>query len=181
MSTHYPTVTVLFRALTHVFGSFTTVFKPITHLLTVFWHLGHVFDCYQPYSMVTVPFQALTHVFGSFATVFKPITHVSTVFIQKTMKLNTMKPIRKPGELSELLTTNIMERFWKLLCRHNNINPSAICVGDIVEAQISFEGIWLKGNRSKMIVILRAIMVLDKGVHDVSVSVSPTASLTNRF
>ena len=37
-----------------------------------------------------------------------------------------------------------------------------------MEAQISFEGIQLKGKRSKMVIVLRAITVLDKGVHDVS-------------
>ena len=40
-----------------------------------------------------------------------------------------------------------------------------------MEVQISFEGIRLKGNRSKMVIILRAITVLDKGVLDVSVHV----------
>jgi hypothetical protein len=43
-----------------------------------------------------------------------------------------------------------------------------------VEAQISFEGIRLKGNRSKMAIILRAITVLDKRAHDVSTYISPT-------
>jgi hypothetical protein len=38
-----------------------------------------------------------------------------------------------------------------------------------MEVQISFEGIRLKGDRSKMAVILRAITVLDKELHDVSV------------
>jgi len=56
----------------------------------------------------------------------------------------------------------------KIEIRHYNINPITIHVGDIVEAQISFEGIRLKGNRSKMAIILRAITVLDKGAHDVS-------------
>ena len=83
------------------------------------------------------------------------------------MKLNTMKPTRKQGEPSESSSTSIMRKF-QLLCRHHEINPSAIRVGDIVEAQISFEGIRLKGNQSKMAVILRAITLLDKGAHDVS-------------
>jgi hypothetical protein len=56
----------------------------------------------------------------------------------------------------------------KYACRHYEINPNAIRVGDIVEVQISFEGIRLKGNRSKMAIILRAITLLDKGVLDVS-------------
>jgi hypothetical protein len=49
-----------------------------------------------------------------------------------------------------------------------------------VEAQISFEGIRLKGNRSKMAIILRAITMLDKRAHDVSASISSTyTQLTN--
>jgi hypothetical protein len=50
-----------------------------------------------------------------------------------------------------------------------------------VEAQISFEGIPLKGKRSKMAIILRAITVLDKGVHDVSMHDRLTVVTTNRF
>ena len=45
--------------------------------------------------------------------------------------------------------------------RHKEIPPNAICVGDIIEAQLSFEGIRLKGNRCKMIVILKALTLLD--------------------
>ena len=55
--------------------------------------------------------------------------------------------------------------------RHYDINPKAIRVGDIVEVQVSFEGIQLKGNRCKMVIILRAITVLDKGAHNVSMYV----------
>ena len=62
------------------------------------------------------------------------------------------------------------------MCRPHNINPNAIRAGDIVEAQISFEGIQLKGNRSKMAIILRAVTVLDKGVHDVSLYLPPKAA-----
>ena len=43
-------------------------------------------------------------------------------------------------------------------------------VGDVVEAQISFEVIWLKGKHQKMIVILRALTLLDKGALLVSKS-----------
>jgi hypothetical protein len=46
--------------------------------------------------------------------------------------------------------------------------------GDIVEAQISFESIRLKGNQSMMAIILRAITMLDKRAHDVSASISST-------
>ena len=50
---------------------------------------------------------------------------------------------------------------------------NAIHVGDIVEAQILFEGIRLKGNRSRMAIKLRAITVLDKRVREVSNTRSP--------
>jgi len=52
--------------------------------------------------------------------------------------------------------------------RHKEIPPNAIHVGDIVEAQLSFEGIRLKGNRCKMIVVLRALTLLDKELLEVS-------------
>ena len=52
--------------------------------------------------------------------------------------------------------------------RHKEISPNAIRVGDIVEAQLSFEGIRLKGNRCKMIVVLRALTLLDKEPLEVS-------------
>jgi len=35
-------------------------------------------------------------------------------------------------------------------------------VGDVVEAQISFEVIWLEGKCQKMIIVLRALTLLDK-------------------
>ena len=46
--------------------------------------------------------------------------------------------------------------------RHHDVVPNAFRVGDVVEAQISFEVIRLKGKRQKMIVILRALTLLDK-------------------
>ena len=52
--------------------------------------------------------------------------------------------------------------------RHYEISPNTFRVGDVVEAQISFEVIQLKGQRQKMIVILRAITLLDKGALEVS-------------
>ena len=76
---------------------------------------------------------------------------------------------RKEGRGTKwVLNYQSNEPSWKYASRHYEINPNAIRVGDIVEVQISFEGIWLKGNRSKMAIILRAITVLDKGVLDVS-------------
>jgi hypothetical protein len=56
------------------------------------------------------------------------------------------------------------------LYRHYEITPNAIRVGDVVEAQISFAVIRLKGQRQKMIIILRALTLLDKGALEVSES-----------
>ena len=52
--------------------------------------------------------------------------------------------------------------------RHYEIAPNAFRVGDVVEAQISFDVIQLRGQRQKMIVILRALTLLDKGALEVS-------------
>jgi len=52
--------------------------------------------------------------------------------------------------------------------RHHEVAPSIFHVGDIVEAQLSFEVIRLKGKCSKMIVVLRALTLLDKGEVEVS-------------
>ena len=54
--------------------------------------------------------------------------------------------------------------------RHYDITPKAFRIGDIVEAQISFEVIRLRGHRQKLIVILRALTLLDKGALNVSES-----------
>ena len=61
-------------------------------------------------------------------------------------------------------------QFDKLDDRHYDIAPNAFCVGDVAEAQISFEVIRLKGKCQKMIVILRALTLLDKGPLEVSES-----------
>jgi len=52
--------------------------------------------------------------------------------------------------------------------RHHEIAPNAFRVGDVVEAQVSFEVIRLRGDRQKMILILRALTLLDKGALEVS-------------
>jgi len=52
--------------------------------------------------------------------------------------------------------------------RHYDVAPNAFRIGDVVEAQISFEVIRLKGKRQKMIVILRALTLLDKEALEVS-------------
>jgi hypothetical protein len=54
--------------------------------------------------------------------------------------------------------------------RHYDLAPNVFQVGDVVEAQISFEVIRLRGQRLKMIVILRALTLLDKGPLEVSKS-----------
>jgi hypothetical protein len=54
------------------------------------------------------------------------------------------------------------------LYRHHEITPNAFRVGDVVEAQISFVVIQLRGQRQKMIVIMRALTLLDKGALEVS-------------
>ena len=56
------------------------------------------------------------------------------------------------------------------LYRHYEITPNAFRVGDVVEAQISFALIRLRGQRQKMIIILRALTLLDKGALEVSES-----------
>ena len=56
------------------------------------------------------------------------------------------------------------------LYRHQEITPSAFRVGDVVEAQVSFAVIQLRGQRQKMILILRALTLLDKGALEVSES-----------
>jgi len=53
--------------------------------------------------------------------------------------------------------------------RHYEVAPSIFRVGDIAEGQLSFKVIRLKGKRSKMIVVLRALTLLDKGEVEVSV------------
>ena len=54
--------------------------------------------------------------------------------------------------------------------RHYEIAPNTFRVGDVVKAQISFEIIWLRGQCQKMIIILRALTLLDKGALEVSKS-----------
>ncbi|KAM6491408.1 hypothetical protein JOM56_013182 [Amanita muscaria] len=45
--------------------------------------------------------------------------------------------------------------------KHKKINPIKFRIGDIVEAQISFVTYQLRGNKYKLIVVLRAITLLD--------------------
>lgn len=54
--------------------------------------------------------------------------------------------------------------------RHYDLAPNSFHVGDVVEAQISFELIPLRGQRQKMIIILRALTLLDKEALEVSPS-----------
>jgi len=41
------------------------------------------------------------------------------------------------------------------------IDPTKFKIGDIVEAQISFIGVPLKGRRVRMLVVLRALTIID--------------------
>jgi len=41
------------------------------------------------------------------------------------------------------------------------MDPTRFKIGDIVEAQVSFVGIPLKGGKAKMLVVLRALTLLD--------------------
>ena len=43
----------------------------------------------------------------------------------------------------------------------DTVNPQIFCIGDIVEAQVSFIAAPLKNNKYKMIVVLRSIALLD--------------------
>jgi len=91
--------------------------------------------------------------------------------MSKRTKLNIMKRARKveeQSELNRLLDISPELRANKFNDRHYDVAPNAFRVGDIVEAQISFEVIWLKGKRQKMIVILRALTLLDKEALEVS-------------
>ncbi|RDB19552.1 hypothetical protein Hypma_013354 [Hypsizygus marmoreus] len=45
--------------------------------------------------------------------------------------------------------------------RYKNIDPIKLKIGDIVEAQVSFVAVLLKGKRFKMLVVLRAVTLLD--------------------
>jgi hypothetical protein len=47
------------------------------------------------------------------------------------------------------------------LNRVDTVNPHVFCVGDIVEAQVSFIAVPLKNHKYKMIVVLRSIALLD--------------------
>jgi hypothetical protein len=77
--------------------------------------------------------------------------------------------------------STVINQSWKLICRHEDTIPNAIRIGDIVEAQISFVGIRLKGNRMKMALVLRAITMLDKGARDVSLHISPDMAHINKY
>ena len=41
------------------------------------------------------------------------------------------------------------------------MNPNRISIGDAIEAQVSFSIVPLKGRKYKMVIILRAITLLD--------------------
>lgn len=47
------------------------------------------------------------------------------------------------------------------LSRYKEMDPTRFKIGDIVEAQISFVGVPLKGGKAKMMTVLRALTLLD--------------------
>jgi hypothetical protein len=47
------------------------------------------------------------------------------------------------------------------MARYAEMDPTRFKIGDIVEAQVSFVGIPLKGGKAKMLVVLRALTLLD--------------------
>lgn len=48
-----------------------------------------------------------------------------------------------------------------LYCRYNKIQPIKVQTGDIVEVQVSFSTVPLKGDRFKMLLVLRSIAIID--------------------
>jgi len=46
-------------------------------------------------------------------------------------------------------------------CRYEKMDPTRFKVGDIVEAQILFVGVPLKGGKAKLMIVLRALTLLD--------------------
>jgi len=72
------------------------------------------------------------------------------------------------------------------LSRHDRTDPTKFKIGDIVEAQVSFVGVPLKGGKVRMMAVLRALTLLD--CHHSMVRVKPfgsfnsyTTSLTQRY
>lgn len=53
--------------------------------------------------------------------------------------------------------------------RYCTIDPTKFRIGDIVEAQVSFTSVPLKEKKYKMIIVLRALTILDSTVVKVSV------------
>lgn len=45
--------------------------------------------------------------------------------------------------------------------RYNDADPMVFKIGDIVEAQVSFVGVPLRGDKVKLMVVLRALSLLD--------------------
>ena len=58
-----------------------------------------------------------------------------------------------------MATTRI---YYILVHRYITINPVKFQCGDIVEAQLSFQTVALKEGKHKMLVVLRALTLLDE-------------------
>ena len=56
-----------------------------------------------------------------------------------------------------------------LQCRFQQCEPQTFRKGDIVQAQLSFVVIPLKGGRRKMLTVLRSLALLDRSFSQVSI------------
>jgi hypothetical protein len=52
-------------------------------------------------------------------------------------------------------------------CRYKKIDPIKVQTGDIVEVQVSFSTVPLKGDRYKMLLVLRSIAIIDTALTQV--------------
>lgn len=83
------------------------------------------------------------------------------------MKWNTLK---KSSNLTEAQSKIYIIVSTKCLYynRFISINPIQIRMGDIIEAQVSFVVVPLKGRKYKMLIVLRAIAIIDSSLVKVS-------------
>ena len=59
------------------------------------------------------------------------------------------------------ILTKLMTHRKYYVCRYNTWEPQMFCISDIVQAQLSFAVIPIKGGRRKMLSILRSLALLD--------------------
>jgi hypothetical protein len=63
---------------------------------------------------------------------------------------------------AQLLFKDPFDRTATEVHRYISIKPGCICVGDLVELQVSFIMVPLRGNKFKAAMVLRSILVLDR-------------------